>query len=328
MNDNVNNTDIVFGPVPSRRLGRSIGINNIPVKICSYSCIYCQIGNTNLLSAKRKVFYNPERIYREVLLKVNHLQGINEKIDYLTFVADGEPTLDINLGKSIKLLKPLGIKIAVITNASLLWEEGVRKDLMEADLVSVKIDSVILEIWHKINRPYGRLILENIINGIRELARNYRGKLITETMLVNGINDGIRSLTLTANFIKGINPVKSYVLVPTRPPAEKYVKIPKEEKINRAFQIFNEIIGGVELAISNEGTKFSFSSKSEKELLSILAVHPMRYDAVDEFLNKSGYKWDYINKLIKNNILIKTKYQNNYFLTRKIKIHNDITKLN
>ena len=119
-----------------------LGINNIPPKICSYSCIYCQIGRTDSMSISRKEYYSPNQIFDEVGKKVTKLRNSNEQVDYLTFVPDGEPTLDINLGKEIELLKQLGIKIAVITNSSLLWDENVRKNLMNADWVSVKIDSV------------------------------------------------------------------------------------------------------------------------------------------------------------------------------------------
>src|SRR3989304_4740935 len=117
---------IVFGPIPSRRLGRSLGINNIPPKVCSYSCVYCQIGLTDSMSVARKEFHFPDEIFKDVSAKVKHLQNAGEQIDYLTFVPDGEPTLDINIGKEILELKTLKIKIAVITNASLLWDEKVR----------------------------------------------------------------------------------------------------------------------------------------------------------------------------------------------------------
>ena len=160
---------VVFGPIPSRRLGRSLGVNNIPPKECSYSCVYCQAGLTDTLSIKRKQYYSTYRIFKEVSEKVKTLHNDGEKIDYITFVPDGEPTLDINLGKEIDLLKTLGVKIAVITNSSLLGDENVRSDLMQVDWASVKIDSVDEKIWHKINRPNGKLSLQKI------LSENFHG---------------------------------------------------------------------------------------------------------------------------------------------------------
>ena len=310
---------IVFGPIPSRRLGRSLGINNIPPKICSYSCVYCQIGTTNSMSIDRKEFYSCEEIVNEVSEKVKQLQNNNEQIDYLTFVPDGEPTLDKNLGREIDLLKPLGIKIAVITNSSLLWDENVRKDLMNADWVSVKIDTVDEKIWHLIDRPNGKLELPEIIGGIKKFAASFKGKLLTETMLVKEINDDIDSLQKTAKFIKNINPETAYILVPTRPPAEKFVEPPIEENINIAYQMFNGLLNNVELLISNEGTDFSYSSDAEKELLSILAVHPMRSDAVEKFLNKAKSNWDLIEELIHDNILKEIGYSGKTFIVKNIK---------
>jgi len=119
---------VVYGPVPSRRLGHSLGINNIPPKICSYSCVYCQLGSTTNIRVERKTFYQPEEIAQGVKHKVSQVRERNEPIDHLTFVPDGEPTLDANLGKEIELVKPLGIKIAVISNGSLIWRDDVRQD--------------------------------------------------------------------------------------------------------------------------------------------------------------------------------------------------------
>ena len=131
---------ITFGPVPSRRLGRSLGINNIPPKVCSYSCAYCQVGRTTQMEVERRPFYRPEEILDEVREKVENSWEQGKAIDYLTFVPDGEPTLDINLGREIEILKPLGIKVAVISNASLIWNEGVREVLSKADWVSLKVE--------------------------------------------------------------------------------------------------------------------------------------------------------------------------------------------
>jgi len=159
---------IAFGPVPSRRLGRSLGINNIPPKVCTYSCVYCQLGRTIKMQVERRAFYEPEDILRDVQDKVEKAREAGESVDYLTFVPDGEPTLDINLGREIELLRPLGIKIAVITNSSLIWREDVREALMKADWVSLKMDSVREEVWRRINRPHGSLQLTSILDGALE----------------------------------------------------------------------------------------------------------------------------------------------------------------
>lgn len=165
-----------FGPVPSRRLGRSLGINNIPPKTCSYSCVYCQLGRTSKLRLERDEFYSPDKILRDVEDKIRQARRRGEAIDYLTFVPDGEPTLDLHIGEEIKRLRKLGLKIAVITNSSLIWETDVREELLMADWVSIKVDAVSPDIWRKVNRPHARLDLDRIWEGISEFARTFKGE--------------------------------------------------------------------------------------------------------------------------------------------------------
>jgi wyosine [tRNA(Phe)-imidazoG37] synthetase (radical SAM superfamily) len=212
---------IAFGPVPSRRLGRSLGINNIPPKVCTFACVYCQLGRTIKMQAARRAFYEPEQVLRDVHDKVEKASEAGEAIDYLTFVPDGEPTLDIHLGREIELLRPLGIKIAVISNASLIGREDVRESLLEADWVSLKMDSTQEEIWRKIDRPYGALRLAPILDGALEFAHAFKGKLVTETMLVKGINDDDDQIRDVAGFLARLEPATAYLAIPTRPPAEE-----------------------------------------------------------------------------------------------------------
>jgi len=311
---------VVFGPIPSRRLGRSLGVNNIPPKICSYSCVYCQVGLTDSMSIQRQEFYPPEEIVNKVIERVKQLKNSEEKIDYISFVPDGEPTLDINLGSLIQRLKPLGIKIAVITNSSLLWNKDVRNNLKDANWVSVKIDTTDEKLWHKINRPNRKLDLQKILDGIKSFLASFKGILVTETMLVNRINDDENSLISTAEFISKLNPNKAYLLVPTRPPAEKFVEPPSEENLNKAYQIFNSSIENVELLFTGGEIDFTFSSDAEKELLSILAVHPMSLKAVQAFLSKAKADWQLVDDLIQNKILKEVEYSANKFLVRNLKI--------
>ncbi len=310
---------IVFGPIPSRRLGRSLGINNIPPKVCSYSCVYCQVGFTDTMSIKRREYFSPDEIYKELSGKIIQIKKAGEKIDYLSFVPEGEPTLDINIGNTIEKLSQLGIKIAVITNASLLRDEEVRSDLMKADWVSVKVDTVDEDIWRKINRPHGSLELKAVLTGIEKFADSYKGVLVTETMLVKGINDGIECLAKTATTISRFRTDKSYLLVPIRPPAEKFIEPATEENLNMAYQIFNGKLNNVEMLINSEGNNFTYLSDTKRELLNILAVHPMRKKAVEEYLLKSNTNWNLIDNLIDADELKIVKYNNATYLVKNIK---------
>ncbi len=309
---------IAFGPVPSRRLGRSVGINNIPPKICTYACVYCQLGRTIKMRVERQAFYTPEEVVQSVQEKVQKAQAANEPIDYLTFVPDGEPTLDAQLGRTIELLKPLGIKIAVITNGSLVSREDVRHDLQEVDWVSLKVDAVTEPIWRKVDRPPGVLELNAIQEGMLELAATFEGTLVTETMLVEGVNDGEESISGVADFLSQLKPRTVYLSIPTRPPAENWVHPPEEKTINRAFQIMSGRLDHVEYLIGYEGNEFAFTGDVQEDLLSITAVHPMREDAVGEFLERANSDWEVVRRLVAQDELIETEFEGRKFYLRRL----------
>ena len=310
---------IAFGPVPSRRLGRSLGINNIPPKACTYSCIYCQVGLTNNMQVGRRTFYEPEKIQQAVQEKVERVKAAGEPIDYLTFAPDGEPTLDVNLGREIDLLKPLGIKIAVISNGSLLLRREVCEDLRKADLVSLKIDAATPRAWHMINRPTASLHLPEILVGALEFAKIYKGKLVTETMLIRHVNHYENQISEIADFLAELKPFKAYLSIPTRPPALEWVKAPRADAVNRAYQVLKERIDRVEYLIGYEGNEFSSTGDIVQDLLSITAVHPLREDAVGNLLSHAQAEWDVVHKLMEKNLIIKEEYEGRTFYLRKIR---------
>lgn len=309
----------VFGPVPSRRLGRSLGINNIPPKVCSYSCVYCQLGRTVSLRAKRQAFYPPDLVVEAVRDRVDELRENKETVNYLTFVPDGEPTLDSGLGREIEMLRPLKVPIAVISNGSFVWDESARRDLAQADWVSLKIDSTRARIWRKIDRPHGSLTLTRILEGMRAFADAFRGRLVTETMLVKGVNDGAGDLEEVARFLTELKPAASYLAVPTRPPAEACAAPPDEESLHRAYHVFRQSVKQVELLIGYEGNAYSFTGETERDLLSITAVHPMREDAVEALLRNEGDGWATVERMLKSGKLVKLAYQGNDFYMRRLR---------
>jgi len=271
------------------------------------------------MQIEREEFYHPKEIFREVEQKVREATRKGESIDYLTFVPDGEPTLDRNLGKEVELLKRLGMKIAVITNSSLLWREDVREALCQADWVSVKIDAVTQDIWRKVDRPYGTLRLDNISQGMSDFAQMFNGALTTETMLVHGVNDTPEELERIADFVAELNPHKSSLSIPTRPPAEKWVKAPTEQTINRAYQFFREEAIDVEYLIGYEGNAFAYTGNVEEDLLSITSVHPMREDAVQVLLTRANANWSVIENLLHEEKLRELDYRGHTFYMRTLK---------
>jgi len=307
---------IAFGPVPSRRLGRSLGVDNIPPKSCSYSCLYCQVGTTLGKTVVPQVFYPPEEIREAVESQLQNVRADNESVDYLTFVPDGEPGLDINLGKSIELLRPLGIPIAIISNASLLWRDEVRSAMCKADWVSVKVDSVEETIWKRLNRPHETLQLSDILEGIRCFTQEFTGELVTETMLIEGVNDAPDDVARIAEFLHEIDIAKAYLAIPTRPPADPTVHRPAESVVNNAYQLLASRVPQVEFLIGYEGDAFAFTGDIHHDLLSITAVHPMRESAVRSLLEKAQAEWEVINQLVNEGKLVETEYQGERFYLR------------
>ncbi|MGB5749395.1 MAG: radical SAM protein [Desulfobacterales bacterium] len=307
---------IAFGPVPSRRLGRSLGINNIPPKICTYSCVYCQVGRTGQVQIERRPFYEPEDILNSVKKLVKRAREKGESIDYLTFVPDGEPTLDINLGHTIDQLKTLGIKIAVITNGSLIYRDDVQEDIMKADWVSFKFDSIRKTNWRKINRPHRDLELRRILRGMLDFSKIFPGELVTETMLVGNIPIDVDIFKEMAYFLPKLNPAKAYLSIPIRPPAETWVRPPLPGDINIAFQLFQEKFAQVEYLIGYEGDAFAYTGNVEDDLLSITSVHPMRRSAVSDFLKKAAVDWSVVHQLMAQSRLVETEYEGQTFYLR------------
>jgi wyosine [tRNA(Phe)-imidazoG37] synthetase (radical SAM superfamily) len=307
---------ISFGPVPSRRLGKSLGINNIiSLKTCSYSCIYCQVGKTIKKSCKRESFYKPDVIYEKVVKHIDKLSRDNYP-DYLTFVSNGEPTLDENLGKAIKLLKKTGILVAVISNASLLFYESVREDLYMADWVSLKMDAGDIITWYLINRPVGGLDFEETMENISFFKDEYKGILCTETMIVNGINDSIENISALAEIIKIIKPEKAYLAIPTRPPVEKFVKSPDAEKLNLAWQIFNKMQINTEFLTGFEGSDAGYTGNIYEDILNITAVHPLREDSLIKLLQNDSADYEVVKSLIKQRLIKASIYEGNKFYLR------------
>jgi len=233
-------------------------------------------------------------------------------------VPDGEPTLDVNLGQEIAGLKNLGIPIAVITNSSLLSMDSVRDDLSQASLVSVKVDGVNELAFRKVDRAHHSLSLAEILAGITAFSAAFTGEIITETMLVGGINDTEQELHDTAGFIATIHPSASYIGIPTRPPAEPWIKLSTEQALTMAYQIFHEKIDAVEMLITPEQGEFVTTDNLERDLLSIVSVHPMREEDLLKTLAARNGDFALIERLVDTNRITRTAYGGTTFYIRNL----------
>jgi len=208
----------VYGPVPSRRLGFSLGIDLFPSKACSFDCVYCQLGKGGKKTVARKA-YVPER---RILADVKKALAGGQRIDHITFSGSGEPTLHSGIGRLIRDIKKLTkVPVAVLTNSSLLSLKEVRDELRAADIVVPSLDAALAPVWRRINRPRPSLDLEKIIDGLEAFRRTFKGKIWLEVMLVKGLNDGPGNIAALKKSIARLKPDKVQLNTVTRPPAER-----------------------------------------------------------------------------------------------------------
>ena len=273
-----------------------------------------------IVEVEPKALYKAAKIAEHVGTKLKQARDKGEPVDYVTFVPDGEPTLDADLGKEIDILKGLRVRVAVITNGSLLWREDVRQSLRKADWVSLKVDAASEDTWHRVNRPHKLLKLETILKGMLKFAQAFEGELTTETMLIRDVNDDLDEIKRIAEFISVLKPAKAYIAIPTRPPAER-VEPASEESINAAYQIFIERLDQVEYLIGYEGNAFACTGDVQDDLLSITAVHPMREEAVTEFLKRTDAGWETVQHLIEKRDLVELEYHGKKFYMRRLPAH-------
>lgn len=271
------NYKYLFGPVPSRRLGNSLGISPIPERTCSYSCVYCQLGRTKHMTSARQEFFPAEAILEEFA----HYQKNENVFDIVTIVGEGEPTLYSKLDFLIAELKKRTQKpIAVITNGSLLSDPDVRRQLLEADMVLPSMDACSETVFRKINRPHVSVKFEETRKGLIEFSKMYKGKLWIEIMLVKGINDDDKSLEEFREQLKEIRYDRVYINTPVRPPAEADVQCPDKERIHKAVQI----LSGISIDMLASGNFFSDIDDPYEAVLSICKRHPMNNFELETFL--------------------------------------------
>lgn len=235
-----------FGPVPSRRLGFSLGVDAIPRKCCTFDCIYCQVGKTTDKRTTRRAFFDPQKIIDEVVGKVCDSQII----DFITFSGSGEPTLNQNLGAIIRgIKKRVSTPIAVITNGSLLIRPDVRQDLADADLVVPSLDAVTEDIFQHINRPFASLHVREMIEGLKAFRLEYRGLIWLEIMLIQDVNDDAQHLAILSETVPQLGVDKIQLNTVARPPCDTMIKGIAAHRLAEIQTLFgpkSEVICGFE----------------------------------------------------------------------------------
>ena len=287
----------IFGPVPSRRLGRSLGVDLVPYKTCTFDCIYCDVGRTTHKTISRQPFVSPEEIERELELTLPILE---KRPDYITLSGSGEPTLNQNMGEIIHSIKRItSIPLAVLTNGSLLFIEKVRKDLMEADVVLPTLDAVNPLTFESVNRPHPSLKIDEIISGLIHFHNQYRGQVWLEIVFCRGFNDEMREMTKLKEVIEKIQPDKVQLNTPVRPPAEEFaypLTTTQIEEVRKTFGDKAEIISEFAAPLGEE-----FNSVKDGEILNLIKRRPCTTEDISKAL---GLRIDEVVKHLDH--LIKT----------------------
>lgn len=273
----------VFGPVPSRRLGQSLGIDPISLKTCNWNCVYCQLGRTRPVTNERREYFPP----KDVLLEVEQVLGShkNGEIDWVSFVGSGETTLHNRLGEMIRAIKRMTtLPVAVITNGSLLYLPEVRKELLAADAVLPTLDAGNAALYRRINRPHPQVTFERLVSGLKAFRMEYPGKLWVEVMLVHGLNNSRQALEEIAKILGTVKPEAIHINLPTRPPAEPWVQPADEDGLMRALSI----LGDVARVVHPAQGSFDLSGYSNvvDAIVGIITRHPMHQDELERTLNR------------------------------------------
>jgi wyosine [tRNA(Phe)-imidazoG37] synthetase (radical SAM superfamily) len=273
----------VFGPVPSRRLGRSLGVDPIAFKTCNWNCVYCQLGRSTPLHRLRKEYVAPGPVVAEVREALAALGPGH--VDWITFGGSGEPTLNEGLGEMIRAVKDAtSLPVAVLTNGSLLAHPEVREELIPADAVLPTLDAGTEDVFQRVNRPQPDLTLERHVAGLRAFREVYRGKLWVEVMLVKGVNDDDDALRALADALARIRPDDVHVTRPIRPPAEGWVEGPDDEGLERAARLLGDrarVVGARHAALD-----LAVCGEADEAILAVVGRHPMTREALLETLRR------------------------------------------
>jgi len=273
----------VYGPVPSRRLGQSLGIDPVPLKTCNWNCVYCQLGRSKPMTNERKDYFPPDEIVTEVKeVLASRKPG---EIDWVTFVGSGETTLYASIGFLIRQVKMLtSLPVAVITNGTLFYKPELRQELAAADAVLPTLDAGNEKLYRTINRPHPEITFKRQVEGLKAFRKEYRGNLWIEVMLVRGFNDTEDALKELAGLLEEIQPDEVHILQPDRPPAEVWVKPADKEGLLRA----RAILGKIAKVIDPVKGLFDLSGSENlvDAIVGIITRHPMQETELIETLTQ------------------------------------------
>ena len=273
----------VYGPIPSRRLGQSLGVDVVPLKTCNWNCIYCQLGRTMPLTNERLAYVPSAEVLRQVKEALDeHEPG---EIDYISFVGSGEPTLHSNIGWMIREVKAMtDIPLAVITNGALLYRPEVRSDLSAADVVMPTVNAGNGGLYRRIARPHPEVTFARVAEGLISFRQIFLGSLWVEIMLIKGMNDDVDALRELATVLRAVQPDEVHITLPTRPPSETWVEAPDEEGIMRATAILGDIAHVVHPTAGD--VDLSGYDNVVDAVIGVITRHPLSQTQLEQALTR------------------------------------------
>ncbi len=282
----------LFGPVPSRRLGISLGLDIIPYKTCTLDCLYCECGKTNNHSLVRKSFFPPEKLLSETdifLKKKIHL-------DYITFAGSGEPTLNSDIGYMIKKLKRItNTPIAVLTNGTLLDRPKVREDLLLSDLLLPSLDAVSEDVFKKINNPVEGITAKQLVKGLIDFSKIYKGKIWVEVFISKGINDSVEELGRIRKVLEQIDPARIQLNSLDRPPAYTEAKTAGHKLLTSIMDSWKDLPVEIIKRVKTRDEIPSFSKNLENSIMNTIVRRPL---TLEDLITLTGKNRLELNKYI------------------------------
>jgi len=269
----------LYGPVPSRRLGRSLGIDMVPMKTCCFDCIYCQLGPTTCHTRERRDYVDVDEVLRDLEAWLE----ADGTADYLTFAGSGDPTLNIDLGDAMARARELsGIPVCLLTNGALLWRKGVRDAAMQADLIVPSLDAATPETFERINRPVADITLDRYIDGLTETVLAFHGEVWLEVMLVAGINDTDEELAALGDAVRSIRPDEVQINTVVRPAPGL-----DAQRVDNGTLVRARVILGPDATVISSAWERGVpegAEHSEAEVLSLVSYRPCTLEDVSHGL--------------------------------------------
>lgn len=303
----------IFGPVPSRRLGMSLGVDLCPMKVCSYDCIYCELGRTTYKTIERREYVPKSRVIKA--LEIYFMERKSDGLDYVTFAGSGEPTLNSSLGAVIRKVKKLtNTPVAVLTNGSLLLDPKVRSELAPADLVIPSLDAATRECFRKINRPVLKVKVEDVIEGVRLFSREFHNEIWLEILFVEGVNDHSSEVEKLVEHVDEIQPSKVQISTVVRPPGVGHappVNADRLQKIASSFKGCVEIVSEFDRKVIP-----AYSEKRVDEIKAMLRIRPATLEDISASLGiHRNEVVKYLEQVCKDHTIRQTEFLGKIYFT-------------